>query len=468
MSDSGQSTSDRQGRSSTADRRPGSPASDRRPPAPDGLPLLGNAVAFARDPLTFTTDAVENVGDVFRIELPVGDRYVVAHPEYATRVLVSERDAFEKTDDFALAFGDSVVAVEGEDWREQREFLSPFFFGPRIRSSLPTMRRRTIERTESWDDASAIETLSEMQALTFDVLATTILDFDPESNREELRRAADDLNAYFDPLTWALPNWVPTPSRRRFEEAKSTLRRELRTLLADAERDAEADDSLVSALASAMRPSDDDSTDDTEGYAPIAEDAIDQLIGLVFAGHETTALTLTFTLHCLATNPQAYRAVEAEVDDVLGDGPVSWEHLDDLATLERAVDESLRLYPPVYSLPREAVRPVDFDGDVVPAGSEVLVSVYALQRDPRFWERPETFDPSRWHDRERSDAAYLPFGAGPRRCVGETFARVEVSIVLAELLRRFRFERVGDGDLSLSPAMTNQPAGDVPMRVYRR
>ena len=471
MTDEGQSGSDRQRRSSTADRRPSaSPSSDRLPPAPNGLPLIGNAVAFARDPLTFTTDAVENVGDVFRIDLPVGDRYVVAHPAYANRVLVSERDAFEKTDDFVLAFGDSVVAVDGEQWREQREFLNPFFFGPQIRSFLPTMREQTVARADSWDDGERIETLSEMQALTFDVLATTVLDFDPETNRADLRAAADDLNAYFDPLTWALPNWIPTPSRRRFDEAKATLRTELRALLADAESGEDSGDSLVSALATVIRspPNGDSAGDASDGYAPDAAGAIDQLIGLVFAGHETTALALTYTLHCLATHPEVYQRVEAEVDEVVGDDPIEWEHLDDLTMLERVIDESLRLYPPVHALPREAVRAVDFDGDVIPAGSELLVSVFALHRDPRFWENPATFDPPRWHERERSDDAYLPFGAGPRRCIGETFARVEARVVLAELLRRFRFERVGDEELSLSPEMTNQPEGEVPMRVRRR
>ncbi|WP_144902998.1 cytochrome P450 [Halobellus captivus] len=443
---------------------------DSRPSAPNGLPLLGNAVSFARDPLTFTTDAVADVGDVFRIELPVGDRYVVAHPTHATRVLVSERDAFEKTDDFALAFGTSVVAADGDDWREQREFLNPFFFGPQIRSMLPTMREQTVARATPWDDGDTIETLSEMQALTFDVLATTLLDFDPESNREDLRRAADDLNAYFDPVTWALPNWIPTPSRRRFDEAKATLRRELRALLADADGDARPDDSLVSALATMIRsdPGADSAGGAADQYAPDADSAIDQLIGLVFAGHETTALALTFTLHCLATTPDVYREVESEIDDVVGDDPVGWDHLDDLETLERAIDESLRLYPPVHALPRETTRSVEFDGSVIPAGSELLVSVFAMHRDERFWEHPETFDPARWRERDRSDDAYLPFGAGPRRCIGETFARVEARVALAELIRRYRFERPDGAELTLSPEMTNQPDDEVPMRIHRR
>ena len=447
---------------------------DARPPAPDGLPLLGNAVGFGRDPLTFTTDAVDSVGDVFRIDLPVGDRYVLAHPRHAERVLVSERDAFEKTDDFALAFGNSVVAVDGEDWREQRAFLDPFFFASRIRTFVPTMREQVVDRAESWADGERISTLSEMKALTFEILATTLLGFDPDSDRADLRRAADDLNGYFDPVTWALPDWVPTPSGRRFDDAKATLRDRLRSLLEEAA--GPDDDSLVAALAAVARG--DDRRDgkggsrngdaDGEDYPRDVDAAIDQLIGLVFAGHETTALALTFTLYCLAEHPETYDRVEAEVDDVLGGEPIRWEHLDELTTLERVVDESLRLYPPVHALPREATRAVEFDGDVVPSGAELLVSVYAMHRDERFWEHPEAFDPTRWTERDRSADAYLPFGAGPRRCIGATFATVEARVALAELLRRYRFEYAGEGELSLSPEMTNQPAGDVPMTVRRR
>ena len=450
--------------------------SQERPPAPDGLPLVGNAVPFARDPFGFTADAVAEVGDVFRVDLPVGDRYIVAHPEYAEQVLVTDREAFRKTDDFGLAFGDSVIAVDGQAWREQREFLEPFFFARRIQSFLPTMRAQATAAADSFSDGDRVELLPEMKRVTFDILASTLLGLDPATMTDELRVAADDLNAYFEPATWALPDWVPTPSRRRFRAAKATLRGEVRSVLAEArgspspaDRDADhgsdtpAD--LITTLARALSGPADESA---EGYPRDRTDVIDQLVGLVFAGHETTALALTFTLHSLAEHPEIYRRVEAELDDVLGEEPIRWEHLDDLPVLDRVVDEALRQYPPVHSLPREATRDVAFGDYVVPEGSEVIVGVYAMHHDGRFWADPEEFDPSRWLDRDRSAEAYLPFGAGPRRCLGATFARVEARVVLAELLRRFRFERDDAGGLELSPQMTTQPVGSVPMRVHRR
>ena len=456
--------------------------SQDRPPAPDGLPLLGNSVPFARDPFGFTADAVAEVGDVFRIDLPVGDRYIVAHPDHAEQVLVSERDAFRKTDDFGLAFGDAVIAVDGEAWREQREFLDPFFFARRIQGFLPTMRERSTAVADALADGDRIELLPEMKRVTFDILASTLLGLDPDAMSDDLRIAADDLNAYFEPATWALPDWVPTPSRRRFRAAKSTLRTEIRSVLADADGSApdpggaDAPPDLISTLAGALSGADGRGVGDGHrgdggaeaGYPRDRADVGDQLTGLVFAGHETTALALTFTLHGLAERPDLYRRVEAELDDVVGDDPIGWDHLDDLTLLDRVIDETLRQYPPVHSLPRETTRDVAFGDHVVPEGSEVLVGVYAIHHDDRFWDDPDAFDPSRWVDRDRSADAYLPFGAGPRRCLGATFARVEARVVLATLLRRFRFESTDPGELELSPQMTTQPAGPVPMRVRRR
>lgn len=443
------------------------------PPAPGGLPLVGNTVSFARDPFGFTADAVAEVGDVFRLDVPGGDRYIVAHPEYAEQVLVTDRDAFRKTDDFELAFGNSVIAVDGDAWQEQRDVLDPFFFARQIQSFLPTMRAQATGAADSFADGDRIELLPEMKQVTFNILASTLLGLDPDTMSDELRVAADDLNAYFEPATWALPDWVPTPSRRRFRAAKSTLREEVRSVLADADGSAprpgadggsDAPVDLIATLAGALESG----GSDGDGYPRNRTDVVDQLIGLVFAGHETTALALTFTIHSLAEHPEVYRRVEDEIDETLGDDPIAWDHLDDLPLLDRIVDETLRHYPPVHSLPREATRDVSFGDYVVPEGFEVLVAVYSMHHDERFWSHPETFDSSRWLDRDRSADAYLPFGAGPRRCLGATFARVEARVVLAELLRRFRFEREGDGHLGLSPQMTTQPAGPVPMRVRRR
>jgi cytochrome P450 len=194
----------------------------------------------------------------------------------------------------------------------------------------------------------------------------------------------------------------------------------------------------------------------------------DQLVGVIFAGHETTALALTFAWYLLARNPGVRERVEREVDEVVGDDPVRTDHLSELTVLERVFRESMRLYPPIHTLPRETTRDVELGGYRIPAGSEALLSVVNVHRDARFFERPDRFDPARWDRDDRHDYAYVPFGAGPRRCVGRTFATMEAKTVMAAVIKRYRLEWAGDGELGLNPQMTTQPCGEVPMTVRER
>ncbi|QIB74527.1 cytochrome P450 [Halogeometricum borinquense] len=430
---------------------------DNGPPTPGGLPVLGNTVAFARDPFSFIDSAVTTHGDVIRLSMLGRDRYIVAHPDLFERALVTDRDAFVKTEDFRLAFGDSVLAVDGDEWREQRDLLDPFFFFRQITDYIPKMRKQADRRAESWTPGQTYSAVEEMKGLTFDILGSTLLGQDPgkRSGDDSLRRAADDLNAYFAPTSWALPGSLPTPSRRRFNRAVTTLREEVDRLLA---ADHSGDD-LLSVLAEARGK---------EGY-PRSETAVsDQLVGIIFAGHETTALALTYTWYLLSEHPSVRERVENEIDEVVGDDPVGAEHLSDLTFLERVIQESLRVYPPIHTLPRTTTREIELGGYSIPEESEVLLSVRNVHRDERFFEQPDQFDPDRWERNDVPEYAYVPFGAGPRRCIGQSFAMIEAKTALTELMKRYRLEWAGNGELDLSPQMTTQPRGDVPMIVRER
>lgn len=428
-----------------------------RPPATDGLPVLGNTVSFARDPFSFIDEAVAEHGDVVRLSVLGRDRYIVAHPDLFERALVTDPEAFAKTDDFRLAFGDSVISVDGEAWREQRDLLDPFFFFRQITEYVPKMREQAVRRAESWTPGETVSMVEEMKGLTFDVLAATLLGLDPTESDggDSLRRAADDLNAYFEPTSWALPNWVPTPSRRRFDRAVATLREEVARLIAE---NGSGDD-LLSVLAEARGGG---------GYPRSTADVSDQLVAVLFAGHETSAIALTFAWYLLARNPSVRDRVEAEVDEVVGEASVTAAHLSDLTHLERVVRETLRAYPPIHTLPRVTTRDVEMRGYRIPEGSEVLLSVVNVHRDGRFFDDPDRFDPERWTREDVPDYAYVPFGAGPRRCIGQSFATVEMKVTLAELLARYRAEWAGEGELEVDPQMTTQPRGEVPMTIRER
>ncbi|KTG30887.1 cytochrome P450 [Haloferax profundi] len=422
------------------------------------MPFIGHTLGYATKPFDTVADllAEHGVDDVVGLDVwGMGELYVLAHPEYFERVLVSERDAISKGAEFTDAVGQSVGAVEGDTWRLQRTEIDPFFRWDRMSDYAPTMREQVERRLGSWPSSGTVSLVSEMKNLTLDIIFATILgrelDLDGDT---EVREAADGINGLFEPIAWALPDWVPTPGRRRFERADQVLRAEVRTLVESAR-----DGSLASRLSEALGSE----------YPATVEEMEDQLVGMIFAGHETTALALTFTLYLLATHPEAYEDAVAEVDDVVGDGPVTEEAIDNLPVLERVLKESLRLYPPVHTLPRVTTNPFSVGERTIPAGTDIHLSVIRVHRDERWYDEPLEFRPERWaDDDERPQYAYVPFGAGPRSCLGRAFALTEAKIVLATVLRDFELDWGTDDPLEITPEMTTQPKGSTPLVVRRR
>jgi cytochrome P450 len=190
---------------------------------------------------------------------------------------------------------------------------------------------------------------------------------------------------------------------------------------------------------------------------------------MVFAGHETTALALTYTWYLLARNPDVAARVYEEVDAVVGEDRPTADHLDDFSTTGRVVREAMRLYPPVHTVPRRTEREIEIGGYRLPAGAEVHLPVLLIQRDARFFDDPLAFRPDRWTgDDDRPAFAYFPFGGGPRRCIGQQFALTEATLAVASIARKYRLDWAGTGDLGLAPRMTTQPDGEVPMLIRAR
>ncbi|MFB6305081.1 MAG: cytochrome P450 [Haloferacaceae archaeon] len=432
--------------------------SGSRPPAPSGAPLLGQTVAFVRDPLGMYGDVAAECGDVARLwVLGLGEFYALTHPDHVERVLTTDRDAFAKTRDFRVALGESVVSTEGERWRRQREALEEFFYPARVRSYADRMVDLTERRLDRWTPGERLSLHEEMSGAALDNLFGTVFDrpLDPDGD-ERLRRAANGVNLWFRPSSFALPEWVPTPSRRRFRASRATLEREARRLLREA-REGGGDD-LLSTLAALQEREETDLTDD---------EIVDQVVGLTFAGHDTTALVLTYALHHLGTHEAARERFHAELDAVL-DGRPTLDDAGDLEVTRRILHETMRLYPPVHTVPRETTRPVEFDGYRLEPGTRTHLAVWQVHRDARFWDDPESWRPSRWRDASPASkgGAFVPFGAGPRTCLGRRFALLEGTLVLASVGRRFVLDPAGP--LSFDPMVTTQPADGVPVRVRSR
>ncbi len=444
------------------------PGAVRRPPGPDGLPVVGCAHRLIRDPLTFVDDVGATYGDVVGYHV-AGVRFtLVLHPEYVQQVLVADHDRFRRwTGDEWNVLGDvaaeGLLLTEGEQWRRQRRLLQPAFRPDSIASYAETMVEFAADAADAWTDGETIAANRAFSQLTLDVLAAALFDVDVRGHEDAVTRLARLLNDRGEStVATFLPDWLPTPGRRRFDRAAADLDAFVDDLVAE-RRDAGADgDDLLSVLLRA----------EGEDGATLSEREVrDQLVTFLFAGHETTSLALTYTWLLLATHPEQRQRLDEELDAVLGDDDPTLSDLPDLAYTERVVREALRLYPPVYVIFREATRDTTVGGYRVPEGSKLSVPQYHVHRDPRFFDDPGTFRPARWTDEMEADLpeyAYFPFGGGPRHCIGMRFALTELTLMVATLARRVSFALESDPDPGFQPGVTLRPADPVRMRVEKR
>lgn len=413
-----------------------------------------------RDQLGLHDSVVAEYGDIVRLEtLGLGEYCLLAHPDYIERALVGTPDAFGKTDDFDIAFGQSIGATEGAQWERQRAAMEEFFYPGRIRSYAEEMVRLTERRVARWHDGERVSLHHEMSRVALENFFGTVFGrtLDPDGD-EAIQRAATDLNLWFEPTSFALPNWVPTPAHRRFHRAVDRLEAEGEALLAE-RKAGDGGDDLLSTLVELR----------SDGDAALTDrEIVDQVTGLVFAGYETTALVLSYAFYLLGTHDEVRERFHAELETVLGGESPTLSDVGDLRVTERIVHETLRRYPPVFMLPRVTTRPVELGGYRLPGGMRTHLSIWRVHRDERFWEDPEAWRPARWRDISPADkgCAYVPFGAGPRACLARRFALLEATIALATVGQRYHVEPVRD--LELDPVMTLQPAHGLPADLHRR
>lgn len=444
------------------------------PPYPDirGHPRM-HFLYQMRDIIQYGETVLED-RDVIRSHLPgEGDVFSLAHPDHLKRVLLTEREKFEKSDDFTIAFGEGLLTVEGEEWQQQRDVLQPLFRRDSVMDYADGMVEQIRRRSERWSHGDRLDLQGEFTDMTLDVLFATVLGRELVLDGDEaIRSAAESLHDWFIPTSYLLPTWIPTPARRRFRRAKETLQDEAQRLLDEKAGDAPTDPTQAEDLLSLLVGLREAGVTDS---AMLSDERLrDQMVTIIFAGHDTTTTSLTFAFWALANHPDVRDRFHAEVDEL--DGPPTMADVDDLPVTDRVVTETLRLFPPVYSLPRKtAAEDVAVDGYRISADSRVILPIRHIQRDERWFDDPETFDPSRWTDdlrRNLHDFAYAPFGGGPRICIGREFALLEAKLALATIGRNYDLRWLGendpDGTPPLSPEMTLRMQQDQEWMVVER
>ena len=492
------------------------------PPGPSGLPLIGSALAQRRDPFGFTTRCARTYGDVVRIDYPRRSFYQLSHPAYAEYVLVDNDRNYVKGDFFNAVLdpvtGSGLLGSEGLEWRRQRQLVQPAFQPEQVSGHAETMARFASRLTDQWNDGDLRNIKSDMSRLALEIVAAALFDVDLQESVSEIETALTTVMAHSKRQSGKLlsvPRWVPTASNRRYDQALETLDGIVASIIGQRRADYSGRTDVLSMLLSAAAEQDVEVSD---------RELRDQVMTLLVAGHETTALVLTYALYLLARHPRVEATLAEEVGRLSGKGSLidaagidtgtgtgtatgSEAGPETLPYTEAVVRESMRLYPPAHSTFREAVNADTIGGYHIPEGATIKLSQWAIHRDPRFYADAKAFRPERWttdadaavgtgadreanadtgaHANVEADAdadtgtqvrtesdrhrfAFFPFGGGPRRCIGDRFALLEATLVLATIMREYHLELVSDPPLDLVYTITTRPADPIAMRIHKR
>jgi cytochrome P450 len=434
-------------------------------PGPRGHPLLGSLPEARRDPIRLFVDSFREYGDVVRFRFGPMIGHLISSPAGVNHVLAENHRNYGKQTrgyrNLRYVLGNGLLTSEGEAWKRQRRIAQPAFHRQRIAGFAKTMVRAAEDAAErlSGRRGEVVDLHHEMMRLTLRIVGETLLGYDPTAAADEVGSALTFLLTLANDRTsrtFDLPLRLPTRENRRFRRELAALDAVVLRMIAERRKDPGGREDLLSMLMEAR--------DAETGQAMDDRQLRDEVMTIFLAGHETTANALTYTWLLLSRFPAALRDLRAELAQVLGGRSPGVEDLPALTLTRRTLQESMRLYPPAWIIARSAMGADEVGGYPIPARSLVFISPYVVHRHPRFWADPEGFDPQRFA-KEPPRGAYLPFGAGPRMCIGNAFATVEAELALATLAQRVAFELLPGQQIQLQPSITLRPLSGLPMTV---
>ena len=432
--------------------------------------ILGSLVYLpGRDPIAFFRTLARTYGDIAAYRMGGEQMFFVNDPQLIRDILVTHNKSFMKGRGLQRAkriLGEGLLTSEGAVHLRQRRLMQPAFHRDRIAGYGQTMVAHADRMRGGWVDGRTLDIAGEMSRLTLSIVGKTLFDAEVESQAIEVGEALTGVMDTFWmmmlPFAEVLER-LPVPKLRRARLARARLDAIIYRMIADRRASGRDHGDLLSMLLAAQ--------DEDEGGGMTDEQVRDEAMTIFLAGHETTANALTWTWYLLSGAPEVEAALHAEVDRVLGGRLPVMGDLPSLQYVERVVTESMRLYPPAWIVGRRAIDEYQLGGHVAPPRAIVVMSPYVMQRDPRFYAEPDRFDPDRWTPEFRAALpkfAYFPFGGGPRQCIGESFAWMELILLVATISQQYRLRLVPGHPVVPQPLITLRAKHGMRMTVERR
>ncbi len=434
-------------------------------PAPPVNSIVGHLFELGKDPLGFLTDC-RDYGDIVPLQLGLTPSCLVTNPEYIEEVLKNRQDFIKSRGLRALKtlLGEGLLSAEGESWFWQRRLAQPIFHQKRINGYGETMVEYTNRMLQTWQDGDTHDIHADMMHLTLQIVIKCIFSADVDAGEAEVvANALERAMQWFESKrrqNFLVLEWFPRPENIRYRNAIAQMDEAIYKLIQERRNGGEKTNDLLTMLMEAK---------DEETLQQMDDKLLrDEVATLMLAGHETTANALSWTWMLLAQNPEVREKLQSELNQVLQGKLPTLADLGQLVYTQQVVKESMRLYPPVALMGREAAVDTQIGDYKIPQGMAIMISQWVMHRHPQYFENPEAFQPERWtqeFEKQLPKGVYFPFGDGPRICIGKGFAQMEAALLLATIAQRFQVDLVPGHPIVPQPSITLRPENGLKVQL---
>ncbi|MDX1903639.1 MAG: cytochrome P450 [Thermonemataceae bacterium] len=447
---------------------------EKKMPAPTEKQwLLGNLGKFYQKPLTYIAEAKQEVGDIFEIKSPFGKLIAIANPAYIKHVLQDNNKNYHKGMAYRVTkplLGEGLLTSEGEFWRKQRRLIQPAFHKAKLENLFDIMQETTKTVIEEWKktykNGDKINISKEMNRLALLIVSKSLFQSDISA---EIDTISDNLEKSLERAIerikkpWLLPVWIPTLANLREQKIQETLKGVVRKIIEQRKSEQVVYDDLLDMLMQAR---------DEENENPMTEQQLlDEVMTIFLAGHETTANALAYSFLLLTQHQEEGQKVFEEVKNLLGREPLSYVNSRSLEYTKLVIQETLRMYPPAWVITRFSLAEDQIGEYKIDAETGVVINIFTMHHLEEYWDKPEEFIPERFKTEKFKNLpkfVYLPFGGGPRICIGEHFAFLEMTTILSLISQSFFFKEIREYKLELLPLLTLRPKEDIELYIYHR